>query len=444
MTFVHRIALCLAVAAPVGCSPDVPDLNNIPITDLLENPTPSGINSAATGLLVGARRDLAPPNGYVAHLGVLGREAYNFDAADPRFITELLVAENLDPGSPAFGGNFWINPYRNLRNAQILKTALDAIPEVDFPTASKEGVRGFTKTIEAYDYLRLISTRDTNGAVILMSADFSMLDPIATKDAVYAHIVTLLDEAKVHLMAAGETFSFPLSSGFAGFDDPVNFLKFNRALLARVEAYRGNHAAVLTALSESFITGTEANPQLDLGVYHSFGDGSGDTLNGLNDPNILAHPSIVADAEMNGGMIDRRVAEKIRTVPERTVQGLTSDEGFTMYQSITAPIPIIRNEELILLRAEANIGLGMFPAATTDINFIRVHSGGLAPVAELTAENAIDELLKQRRYSLLMEGGHRWIDMRRFGRLDQLPLDLPTHHIHSAFPLPVAETDARE
>ncbi|WP_432766785.1 RagB/SusD family nutrient uptake outer membrane protein [Phycicoccus elongatus] len=36
----------------------------------------------------------------------------------------------------------------------------------------------------------------------------------------------------------------------------------------------------------------------------------------------------------------------------------------------------------------------------------------------------MDEIVKQRRYSLFGEG-HRWIDMRRWGRLNQLPIDRP-------------------
>jgi starch-binding outer membrane protein, SusD/RagB family len=295
----------------------------------------------------------------------------------------------------------------------------------------------------ALDYLILINTRDTNGVPILASLDVDELAPIAQKPAVLEKISSLLDEGKTHLAAGGTAFPFPLSSGFAGFDTPASFLKFNRALKARVEAYRGNHAAVLTALGESFITADAMNPRLTLGVYHAFGTGSGDTLNGLLSSNIYAHPSIVTDAEKNGTEIDARVTAKIRTVPEGMQQMHKSDKAFTMYQSITSPIPIIRNEELILLRAEANIGMEKFDDAETDINFIRVQAGGLTPRNDLNATNAVDELLKQRRYSLLFEG-HRWIDARRFNKLSTLPVDVEGDKVHALFPIPQAEQDARK
>lgn len=52
----------------------------------------------------------------------------------------------------------------------------------------------------------------------------------------------------------------------------------------------------------------------------------------------------------------------------------------------------------------------------------------------------IDELLLQRRYSLLFEG-HRWIDHRRFNGLSpvSLPLDQPNHFIAKVQPVTQAE-----
>ena len=113
---------------------------------------------------------------------------------------------------------------------------------------------------------------------------------------------------------------------------------------------------------------------------------------------------------------------------------------FTIYESNTAPVPIIRNEELILLRAEARFFTGNTAGALADINLIRTTSGGLAPRgAFANAADFTTELLMQRRYSLMFEGGHRWIDARRFGRLSTLPKALPTHNIQGRFPFPEAE-----
>ena len=79
------------------------------------------------------------------------------------------------------------------------------------------------------------------------------------------------------------------------------------------------------------------------------------------------------------------------------------------------------------------------------INVIRVNSGGLAPTT-LTAASAnndiLTEILLQKRYSLLLEG-HRWVDMRRYGRLSQLPIDITEgvnkHFVAKVQPIPQAE-----
>jgi hypothetical protein len=44
----------------------------------------------------------------------------------------------------------------------------------------------------------------------------------------------------------------------------------------------------------------------------------------------------------------------------------------------------------------------------------------------------------QRRYSLYAEG-HRWIDMRRYDRLDELPTDRPEDDVFVQFPIPLTE-----
>jgi hypothetical protein len=408
------------------------------------NPTPTKVAQAAQGLLVGTRVGMGAQNGYVSLLGILGRESYNFDPADPRFVTEMVIGP-LDGGSPAFGGNLFAAPYRNIRNANLLLGAAEAV--VGLTAAQKSAVTGFAKTIQALDYLKVINTRDDLGAPLDVNIDpVGDPAPIATKAEVFAHIVALLDDGLADLQAGGTAFPFSLSPGFTGFNTPATFALFNRALKARVEAYRGNYASSLAAVNASFIN--TASP-LSMGAYHSFSTGSGDTQNFLFDPTgraIVVNPSIVTGAETKpDGTLDNRVLQKVVTLGEpRVVQDISTSFIFSIYNSNTAPIPIIKNEELILLRAEARFFTGDQLGALADINFIRTNSGGLAPRGPFTSSaDFITELRRQRTYSLLFEGGHRWIDARRFGQLATLPNQLPSHRIQSRFPFPEAECLAR-
>ncbi len=452
-----RKALSLLAGALLfaGCTTlDVGDFNNGDLNELQTNPSRGAVITAAQGLLFGTRDDIANRNDYVALLGIIGREGYNFDAADPRFVTEMLIGP-LDGGSPAFGGNLWTNPYRNIRNANIVLNALENGTDIGFTAEEVAGLNGFARTIQALDFLIVINTRDDNGAPIEVDVGLDALDPpaaIASKAEVFTHIETLLDDAATDLGAAGATFAsgFALTSGFAGFDDPASFLTFNRALRARVSVYQDKWGDALTALGGSFI---DPAGSLTMGVFHSFSTGSGDQPNRLFDPNpsdLFGHPDLADNAQLRGdGELDDRFTSKVKVLDDTvTVQDINTIYGFTVYSSLSAPVPIIRNEELILLRAEANIGNGTPAAALADINLIRTTAGGLDPItvaawAALTPTEQLDELLYNKRYSLLWEGGFSWLDARHYGRLDQLPVDLPSHAVHVRFPFPVSECDAR-
>ncbi len=482
MTKGTSLALLFGTLVVVAACGDlnVPDLNNPGLSELETNPTRVVVIDATQGLFIGARQNIAAFNGYVSELGVLGRESYNFDAGDPRFITELLRGP-LDGGSPRFGGNLWNERYANIRNANLVLNALDILggPPVGMTDEEKESIRGVVKTIQALDFLLVIDTRDTLGAPIDVNLALGApLAPFVTDTAVFAHIVDLLDAAVTHLAAGGSTFPFAMPPGFTGFTTPGSFVEFNRALKARVEAYRATRlgcaacwSSALSAIDSSFLNVTPDTSLKDAvdpvataamlasGAYYDFGSGSGDLANGIFDPTgskQRGHPSLRTQLEMqSGGQPDQRFLDKVATVASKTRPfNHSSDMAFTIYASSVAPVPIIRNEELILLRAEAELGLGNQASAAALINYIRVNSGRLPPRAGLDVAptaDVITELLQQRLYSLLFEGGHRWIDARRYhGPQSAAPLadmGLPSEDagdkVFSVMPIPADECAAR-
>lgn len=443
------VAALGALAFTAACSTDfaVPDLNN-PGLEQLEggDPTRSAVVDATQGLLIGSRTAVSNQSGYVSHLGMLGRESLTFDNSDPRYFDEIL-AGLLNPGNGAFGGSGWGPRYTNIRNANIVLNSLENAS--GFTAAELEGIRGFAKTIQALDFLMVTNMRGSNGAALDVNRPLGDDPaPFVSEDQMLQGVVTLLSEAATHLGAAGSAFAFQLSDGYGDFDDPASFLQFNRALLARVEVYRGDYSAAISALNASFL---DLNGDFDLGVYHSYGTGSGDATNGLfqgSDPQIVAHPTVWTDAPLKGnGDRDDRVTSKVQALsPTKSdPRGVTSDVRFIHYPSLSASTPIIRNEELILLWAEAQYFAGNPGQALTAINEVRTRSGGLDPaVAPANDTEFVDLLLGERRWSLLFEGGHRWLDARRFGRLGDLPLDRPTDLIPTAFPIPRNECIARE
>jgi len=448
------LAPALVAALTVGACKtlDVEDFNASALSDLQNSPTSASIATAATGVLVGSRGlEGIPQWAFTAITGELGREGYSTDPSNPNINVSRL--QNMDQG--AGGSANWQAAYRGLKQAAVLIGAVDGV--TGFTAVQKAAVKGFAKTMQAQILLAVVNMFDDAGAVIDFSAQFSGdPKPIVSRDAAFAKVISLLDEAKTDLTGGGTAFPFPLSAGFSGFDTPATFLRFNRALRARAEVYRGslgggatNYTAALTALTESFL---DTSRPFSLGVYHTFSTASGDQTNPLFDPIpriIFAHPSTLPDAKVNGATKDLRATSKVALLPApKQVNGVTVDSKLLLYPTGGSPKAIIRNEELILIRAEARLQTGDLAGALADINLVRTTAGGL-PVIDATTWNAlttaqrIDSLLYERRYSLLMEGGHRWIDARRYGRLATLPKALPAHKVYPRFLIPDDECVAR-
>jgi hypothetical protein len=443
-----------AVLGVAACSFDLSTNPNSP-DPIGPDPTRGQISAAANGMLIALRVDVAD---LPLDVGILGREVERFDPADPRFTRELLIGPDLDPGSIAFGGDHWSDQYTAIRGGKAILTVLPTAAQIS--DGERSATSGFVKTIQAYSFLLVVATHTEDSIPIDVPLDVTApLSPLVTNAAAYDHIVQLLDEAKAELSATGAAFPFSLPSGFAGFDNPTTFLKFNRALRARVAVYRQDWDGALAALPESFVD--DAGP-LDLGVYMSYGTGAGDVTNPLavsaTASENYAHPQLdtLAQLQIDGVTKDARYVSKVVPRPASPVSdGFQSSFGLTRYPSPSTPIPLIKREELILLRAEANIGKGGLELARGDLNTIRQTSGNLPPILVpfADANAAIDELLYNRLFSLLYEGGHRWIDLRRYGRLAISPAgDLPVSRtppgspeaVYQTYPIPTAEVKARQ
>lgn len=442
----------VAVSLLAGACDDlaIPDYKNPPI-EALTNPSREAVLSAATGVLEGTRDDA---DTYVLWGGIIGREGYFLDPNESRYVRSLFAGVPL--ATNFTGSSYWTTPYRNLRTANLLLAALDH-PDIDLGEQDEAALRGLARTIQAVDLLQVLNTRERVPVAVNTPLDSLQYPaPIVDRAVAFATVVKLLDDARTDLQKAGPSFPIPLPSGFTqfGMDRPATFLKFNRALLARVEVYRarlGNtagtfdaarYSAAEVALGESFLNdglgGVDAfgdRSLLNWGAYQTYSGGAGDTENSLYDPSgkTVADSTLRRDAQQTpGGQPDARLTAKTKDdASVFTVRGLASDLRFAIYSSKPffgqggqgSPIPIIRNEELVLLRSEVRWFTNDKPGAIADLNLVRLHSGGLAPIGIPASDDEyVTALLRERRYSLMMEGAHRWIDWRRFGRIEALAL----------------------
>ncbi|MEO6038253.1 MAG: RagB/SusD family nutrient uptake outer membrane protein [Saprospiraceae bacterium] len=415
---------------------DLEDPNNPSSAAIEKDATLAEIQNVVDGIQSGMRNNLPI---YFDGIGVLGREFWRFSGSDPRYTTDLLGggSATLDPGS-FYTNNAYASRYRVVRNCNILETAI-VNSKAALTEEQRKATRGFSKTIKAHELLLAFNQQWTNGIRVDV-ADASNLGPFLDKGASLDAISRLLEEGKVDLDAGGPTFPFSLRAGFDGFTTPADFAKLNRAIEARVNAYREQWDGVLTALDASFF---DLNGDLNLGAYYIYAKAGGDLLNELYQAPTatgeirIVHPSFISDADPG----DTRLSKAFLRSDAPTQAGLSGSYGFNVYASNTAPIAIIRNEELILLYAEAKIqkgDAGSLTDAVTALNRIRAAAGVGPYTGAMTQAALIDEMLKQRRYSLYGEG-HRWIDMRRYNRLNQLPVDRPDDDVWDKFPRPQNE-----
>jgi hypothetical protein len=441
--------IVLALVVGTGCSDlTSPSFNDPSAEELTGSPNRAAIGGAAMGLVTQQRGMTAS---FIEVVGIFGREGYDLRPEEPRTITNRLI----DPliGSSAF----WEAQYEQMQNAFVLLAAIEGAESDILMAAEKSAASGFVKTFMAEAIYEVALMHDAQGAGGLSALSIPLdveraptdeLAPLESIDAAYQWAFDMFDEAAADLGSAGGAFPFTLPPGFDGFDTPATFLMANRALKVRALKYQGRWTDVLSTLPQTFV---DAQGDLQAGVYFDYSTQSGDEINEFasqRGTNLWAHPRLLRDAELRGnGEKDLRAQQKLSPGDGFTLLGITVSEVFDLYVSLSDPIPWIQNEELVLIRAEANLAQGNTSAAIEDINTIRERSGGLEPISDPFDGDLLGQLLYEKRYSLMWEGGFTYLDARQYDRMGDTPEELPrvadNHVVYPRYPYPNNECIAR-
>lgn len=438
----------LLTAVVLSCNPldldQIDDPNNPSVSSVTNDASKQQIQFLLTGLESRHR-------GYVTNISqawnTFGREIWYLNASDPRFQTDWLGQAGRVPDRSYFGfgntgGGSWASPYQAIKQADVLVTSAENASVLT--DAERRAVSGFAKMIQGFQFMIPANFVYQNGIRIDVKDQLNP-GPFVGYGAAMDHVKSLLDQADQELSSAGTgNFPFRLTPGFTGFNTVEGIRQVNKAITARANAYRKDWQGVLTALDGSFmiLTGSLSN-----GPSHPY-NGPPDAFNPLfYVPNaaintiVVVHPSVLEDATPG----DLRVAQKFlrRTTPVTVTTDATPLVGThqdARWASNTTPLPFIKNEELILLKAEAHANLNQTSQAVEAINIIRI-AAGIGVYSGSTAQAAlIDEILYQRRYSLWAEPwGHRWIDARRYDKLSEIPTSYDKGTIFTQFPHPQAE-----
>ncbi len=380
------------------------------------------LQSLITGI---TSQDRTNYGGYYLWGGIMARDAIVPTINEQRFVTEFYVT--LPDPSDFIGGSQWTGYYTLLRASQLL---LKDASLTSMSAGDQAATRGFVRTTNAMSYLRLIEYRDVNGAVI-QGNDPTKLDPIRTKQAVLAYASALLDSALTDLTAGSATVPFALPSGYllhGDYSQTANLILFNRALKGKVEVQRalsatspnaGSTAAALTALNIALAGAPSPVTQayLNSGPYYQYQPASPESaVNPLPGSSNLVTDNFVASV-MAGDLRGAQIIPAAKaTVAGFTGQNRLKSTDPTNSSLQSAPLPIMRNAELFLLRAQAEIANNDLVSATNDINAVHTVEGGLPAYATFTSSAAaIAAVLYEYRYSFAYAGPQHIVALREYG-----------------------------
>jgi hypothetical protein len=421
-----------------------------------------GLQTLATAL-VGSDRGVFAGTGsaYPILAEIYARNIYRLDPSEPRYLNETIVGTP-DAGSFAGGGG-WAGMYVTVRQGTTMLAALENPAANTFSTAELAAAKGFAQTWKAIDYYRVAEMRDTVG--IALQADdpnTTTPAPLICKKNMLTYVAALLDTANTNLVAAGN-INFPWGSfptGMTAFGRDyrkvTNFILFNRGWKGKVDFYRGlDHQAPTPALFTTAISeltqalggaapGAVPSSQFVTGLYHVFVPaGTEGVANPYSDTRIGINPA--ADSVLSGDTRGSKIAARTYAA----VQGITMTKDLVVAVPSTAnqsrPLAALRDEELVLLRAQAYFEAGQFANGYLDLNSVHTSYGLTAWPVSVTLSVARDNILYDKRYSFIGEGVQRLVDLRAYSRLNatNYPKQTSTDAYNSAFPIPKAEVDAR-
>ncbi|PWS32205.1 RagB/SusD family nutrient uptake outer membrane protein [Pedobacter paludis] len=138
-------------------------------------------------------------------------------------------------------------------------------------------------------------------------------------------------------------------------------------------------------------------------------------------------PSDIYTVYLNPQLIDSFEAgdqRKTQWTNSLTVQGTTYNYAYK-YQvgkvnTETVEFPIVlRLSEQYLIRAEARAMQQHFVTAMEDLNVIR-RRAGLSGLSSNSTADALSKIIHERQVELFTEWGHRWLDLKRTGKINDV------------------------
>jgi hypothetical protein len=380
-------------------------------------------------------------NGGASVFGALSSdELYN---TAPSTSLDPFTQNALSPtDATTIGNRFWAKPYNFIYHANAILEGLGEAPGVSPGVRAR--LQGEARLVRALCYFYLVNFY--GDVPLLLSTDYNTnkTHPRTTAAAVYEQVIRDLREAKELL---------PESYDGAGRTRPNKWTA--AALLSRVYLYRGAWEAaeaeasavissgaytLLSNLNEVFLAGSrEALWQL-VPVNSGFNTAEGNAFvpaTATQKPTYALAPSLLNAFETGD-------ARKVSWLKSTTTGGQTYHYPFKykvrLSTQLTEHNTVVRLSEVYLIRAEARAQLQRLPEAREDLNRVRARAS-LPPATASSREALLLSIERERQVELFAEWGHRWLDLKRTGRINVVlgavkPGWTPTAAL---YPLPLSE-----
>lgn len=450
------IAIAGALLLGAGACQDNPSAPN---SDRVVAGTPQTLQSLVTGLAAQFRT--ATAGSYFTFGDYMARDAMYPDPSDTRRLTEFYETPP-DP-SDFIGAAQWSGYYSALRAGH---TILSDASVAKLSSGDQAATRGFVHVVQAMSYIHLIEYRDELG-VAIQGDDPNVVPALRTKQAVLTYTSALLDTAVTELTAAGNgEVPFKLPSGYTdhgNYASTTNLLRLAQGLKGKVEVLRASDqvapntasAAAAIAALDAALSDAPAKPDsayLAKGPYFEYQPNAPESFaNPVADTKIMLTDNFVASidsGDARAALIEPAAVQQA-TIYRASYRAVQTDERSS---NTTAEIPMIRNAELYLLRAQAEIVAGDLAAATRDVNVVHTVEGGLPPLPTFTTvSQAQDAVLYEYRYSFILQGPQHLVALRSYGRINAAYVSQPgiptpgasSDALVQVLPIPKAEVDAR-
>ena len=369
----------------------------------------------------------------------------------------------LSTSAQSLGGRLWFSFYHYIFRCNA---AIENLENSSTLTAEiKQQLLGESKFLRAFFYFYLVNYYGDVCLALSTNPQVNGALRRSSVSAVYAQIITDLKEAK--RLLSSKYLDGTLLKHTVDKVRPTRLAAI--ALLARAYLYIKDYALAREEANNA-IANFPNLPDLESAFLKNSPEAIWQLLPVTSGHNTedgwtfiipATGPSNTNGRNGNPVFLNHQFLNAFETGDQRKVQWVKSiiPEGSTTayyfpykYKSATPNAPlteyqmVLRAGEQYLIRAEANAHLNILTEAKNDLNVVR-HRAGLPPTQANTQEEILNSILLERRVELFTEMSHRWFDLKRFGKIDEVMQEMtpiksngkPWRSFQQLFPIPFTD-----